>query len=134
MTPVRSTIAALATLALAGAASDAFAQQAKPRVTVEAPSARGDFAAQSNPVALTGRRTLQWDALKGRWGLKLGVSQPIDREMQGQDVDVGVTYRVKGGLRVGPSVSLAPELPVNTRKAEPQQPAPRVRLETTFKF
>ncbi|HZZ34813.1 MAG TPA: hypothetical protein VFE03_03745 [Caulobacteraceae bacterium] len=133
MTPVRITIAALTAFALAAAASSAFAEQAKPRAT-DTYVARGDFAAQSNLGALAPRRTLQWDARKGRWGLKLDVDQPTDRDLQGKDMAFGLTYRVTRGLRVGPSVSLGDDTPQNLRKVEPQQPAPRVRLETTFKF
>ena len=132
MKPVRITIAAISALALVATAGGAFAQQVKPRADVY--SVRGDFAAQSNLGPLAPRRTLQWDARKGRWGLKVDVDQPSDRDVQGKDVAVGFTYRVKPGLRVGPSVSLGDENPTNIRRIEPQQPAPRVRLETTFKF
>jgi hypothetical protein len=133
MTPVRITIAALSAFALVAAASSAFAEQVKTRAT-DTYVARGDFAAQSNLGILAPRRTLQWDARKGRWGLKLDVDQPTDRDLQGKDMAVGVTYRVTRGLRVGPSVSFGDDGPQNLRKVEPQQPAPRVRLETTFKF
>ena len=66
--------------------------------------------------------------------MKVDVDQPTDREMQGKDMAVGFTYRVRPGLHVGPTVSLGDDTPANLRKIEPQQPAPRVRLETTFKF
>lgn len=69
----------MAALALTGAATAALAQSAPARPRVQpAPDAfvvRGDFNlrdAQFGPQ--TGRRTLVWDAKKGRWGLMLDIS------------------------------------------------------------
>jgi hypothetical protein len=132
MKPVRTTIAASLAFALVAAAGVAFADPAKPRT--DAYVSRGDFAAQSNLGGMAPRRTLQWDARKGRWGLKLDVDQPSDRDARGSDVSLGFTYKLKPGLRFGPSVSMGDDAPQNLRRIEPQQPAPRVRLETTFKF
>ena len=95
-----------------------------------------DFAGaapSSAPVAP--RSTLEWDAKKARWGLKLGVEQHVG-DVQLRDVAPGVYYRVTPRLHIGGAVSLAPDQ-VNApgqKLGDPQLPAPRVRLETTFKF
>lgn len=129
-------IAISTAFALVAAASSAFAEQSKSRTTVTSDTyvARGDFAAQSNLGTLAPRRTLQWDARKGRYGLRLDVDQPSERDVTGRDVAVGAYVRLGRSLRVGPTVSLSDDIPANLRRVEPQQPAPRVRLETTFKF
>ncbi len=81
------------------------------------------------------RSSLEWDAKKGRWGLKLGVEQHADRDVELRDVQPGVFYRVTPRLHIGGAVSLAPDqLDSTQRVTGPQIPAPRVRLETTFKF
>lgn len=79
------------------------------------------------------RSTLEWDARKGRWGLKLGVEQHVG-DVQLKDVQPGVFYRLTPRLHIGGAVSLAPDQVENQRLNDPQMPAPRVRLETTFKF
>ncbi|MBV8594176.1 MAG: hypothetical protein JOZ27_07750, partial [Caulobacteraceae bacterium] len=38
----------------------------------------------------TPRRTLEWDSRKGRWGLKLGVEQHVDRDVELKDVQPGL--------------------------------------------
>jgi hypothetical protein len=45
-----------------------------------------------------------------------------------------VFYKVTPRLHIGGSVNLAPDQIENQRFGTPQMPAPRVRLETTFKF
>ena len=42
----------------------------------------------------------QWDQ-KGRWSLRLDMSQPFGRDMQMRDVQAGAYYRVTPSLRVG---------------------------------
>jgi hypothetical protein len=80
-------------------------------------------------------RTLEWDAAKGRWGLKLDVEQhSLDRGDELKDVSPGVYYRLTRRLHIGGAVSLAPDQTESLRLGQPQLPAPRVRLETVFKF
>jgi hypothetical protein len=136
MKPARTVLAALSTLALVAAAATAHAQQAKPQAgPAYIYAARGDFATQSPSLGGTiPEHPLEWDARKGRWGLRLDVHQPTDRQLQGKDVQVGGYYRLTPRLHVGAGVSLGEDAADNLRKIEPQQPAPRVRLETTFKF
>ena len=48
------------------------------------------------------RRTLEWDANKGRWGLNLGVEQhAVDSDVQWKDVSPGVYYRLTRRLHIG---------------------------------
>jgi hypothetical protein len=132
MAPVKSSVAACVALALVAIATGAHAQQARPRTdSVDA------FAAQptssTNPTAP--HRTLQWDAKTGRWGLSLDMTQHTDRDMQWKDVAPGLYYRATPRLRVGAGVSLSNDSVESTAtKIQPQPAAPRVRLETTFKF
>ena len=80
------------------------------------------------------RSSLEWDAKKARWGLKLGVEQHTDRDVQLRDVQPGLYYRITPRLHIGGAVSLAPDqLESTQRLTDPQMPAPRVRLETTFR-
>ena len=98
--------------------------------------AANDFSGSANTSSITvPRSSLEWDAKKARWGLKLGVEQHTDRDVQLKDVQPGLYYRITPRLHIGGAVSLAPDqLESSQRLIDPQMPAPRVRLETTFKF
>lgn len=131
-------IAAVAALALTGSATTALAQvaPAKPR----APSAadafvvRGDFNLRDSQFgSLNGRRTLVWDAKKGRWGLMLDINPRAGVDAQARDVEAGAFFRVTPQLRVGGAVGVGPQL-APARKPGDNEEAPRVRLETAFKF
>lgn len=109
----------------------ARAQEAPPRVLLAANA----FAMPSDTGSITvPQRTLEWDARKGRWGLKLGVEQHTDRDVELKDVQPGVYYRLTPRLHIGGAVSLAPDQVESQRLTDPQMSAPRVRLESTFKF
>jgi len=121
-------VAFCAVLAMAGAASlahaapsDAFAQQ-------------NDFTPQTNQLGpQPPHRKLQWDNRTGRWGVNLEVAQPQDRDVTWRDTRLGLNYRVAPNLRTGVGVSLGDEQQPNGRLM-PDGPAPRVQLETSFKF
>jgi hypothetical protein len=131
MAPSRFMIGILAAAGLTVAAMGAHAQQAPARIVLVA----NDFSGQVNLTGSTvPRRTLEWDARKGRWGLKLGVEQHLYGDVELRDLQPGVYYRVTPRLHIGGAVSLAPDQVENQRLTDPQRPAPRVRLETTFKF
>jgi hypothetical protein len=96
-----------------------------------------DFTVRTEPssVAAAGGKTLKWDARKGHWGLMLNLEQPETRASNWNDVQAGAYYRITPSLRVGGAVAMGDQQVV----AAPRQPlpgdgAPRVRLETAFKF
>jgi len=124
-------IAVAATLAFSASALAARAEDGQVALASDS-----DFAAPTlGGAATTPRRTLEWDANKGRWGLNLGVEQhSADRDLELKDVSPGVYYRLTKRLHIGGAVSLAPDQAETYRMGQPQFPAPRVRLETVFKF
>jgi hypothetical protein len=89
---------------------------------------------QWGPQAST-HKTFEWDSAKSRWGLKLDLDQPGVHEMDLNNVQAGAYYKLTPSLRVGGSVSLGdPSSLVPRADVAPTAPAPRVRLETAFKF
>ncbi len=130
---LRAVMIAMLSAAALAAAGVAHADPAAGPVVV----AQNEFASPSTygPNAMAPRRTLEWDANKGRWGLNLGVEQhATDQNVQWKDVSPGVYYRLTKRLHIGGAVSLAPDQAETLRMGQPQLPAPRVKLETTFKF
>ncbi|MBO9710053.1 MAG: hypothetical protein J7521_17770 [Caulobacter sp.] len=125
-------------LILVGSATVAHAQS-KPRAATPDFAVKSDF---SNPASLAPfnpqqgpKKSLQWDNKKGKWGLKLDLDQPVGREMEMKDVQAGAYYSVTPSLRVGGAVALGDNNPaMAARKNDLKEPAPRVKLETAFKF
>lgn len=78
------------------------------------------------------RRSLQMDS-NGRWGLRLDMVQPSARDQDLRDVQAGAYLRFGPRLRVGGTVNLNDRTP-SPQSFRPQDSAPRVRLETNFKF
>ncbi|MNJ30460.1 hypothetical protein D3C77_250580 [compost metagenome] len=124
--------ASVGALALAGTAFDASAQTRGRAPVVSLTEA----AAQSpNTPSATQRRGLRWNE-NGRWGLNFNLSQPVGREADWGDVEAGAYYRLSPRLRVGAAANLAsPEVdPARGPESGDRRAAPRVRLETIFKF
>lgn len=124
--------ASVGALALAGTASDASAQTRGRAPIVSL----ADAAAQApNAPAATQRRGLRWNE-NGRWGLNFNLNQPVGREADWGDVEAGAYYRLSPRLRVGAAANLAaPEVdPARAPESGDRRAAPRVRLETIFKF
>jgi hypothetical protein len=128
--------AGAAALILLGSASAVYAQsksRAGPDFTV-----KNDFTnpPQAVPFSPQGpKKSLQWDAKKGKWGLKLDLDQPVNRDLELKDVQAGAYFSVTPSIRVGGAVALGDQNPaLAARKNEIQEPAPRVKLETAFKF
>lgn len=116
-------------LAMAGAASMAHAAPA------DLFSQHDDFTSQPNQIGPPPpHRTLQFNNRTGRWGVNLDMAQPSDRDVTWRDTRIGLNYGVAPGVRTGVGVSLGDEQTPDGRKLTNQGPAPRVRLETTFKF
>ena len=131
MVPLRSIILAFSALALAGMAGEVCAQPDSGGIILAA----NDFSPSNySQGPVTTGRTLEWDNRKGRWGLRLGMEQRTDRLGEWRDVQPGVFYKLTPRLHIGGAVSLAPNPVINQRLIDPQGAAPRVRLETTFKF
>ena len=127
-------LAAASALVLIGTGSTAYAETAKPRAATaqaaaEAFTVRGDFNAQA--AAAQPNKILQWDTKKGRWGLKLDLGS---RDAQWKDVEAGAFFRVTPSLRVGGAVGLETTTDTPVRKRDGEDAAPKVRLETAFKF
>lgn len=80
----------------------------------------------------TAHKTLQLDS-KGRWGVRLDMEQPSGRSSDWKDVEAGAYLRLTPRLRVGGSVGLGDKL-ANPQRFTPDDTAPRVHLETAFKF
>ena len=68
-----------------------------------------------------------------RWGLKLDLDQPVDRNVKNKDYEAGAYYRVTPSLRVGGAVRLDEKAEGSVRLS-PRDQQPRVRLETAFQF
>ena len=106
-------------------ASTAFAQS---------PAKSADFSVRSETSTnAQGGKTLRWER-KGRWGVSLDLDQRDERGTQLNDVQAGAYFRVTPSLRVGGAVALGEKEAPSYKKTEPQDSAPRVRLETAFKF
>jgi hypothetical protein len=131
MRPARQTIAALVIFAVSIAAGAASARADSLDLTLAA----NDFNTSNvGPGPITTGRTLEWDSRKGRWGLKLGMEQHIDRFGEWRDVQPGLYYKVTPRFHIGGALSLGSDPQINPRQVDPQPTVPRVRLETTFKF
>ena len=133
--PPWSLLPAASAIAIALAAGGAVSAAPVVGPTGDAFTQRDPVAASSSQLApQASHRTLQFDWAKNRWGLNLDVSQPSDRDATWRDARIGLNYRVAPGVRTGVGVTLGPEQRPDARSFAPQEPAPRVRLETTFKF
>ena len=93
-----------------------------------------DPAQNGSPMSLapSPRRSLQLDS-NGRWGLRLDMAQPASRDQDFRDVQAGAYLRLGPRLRVGGTVGLNSGAP-GPQNFRPQDTAPKVRLETNFKF
>jgi hypothetical protein len=77
-------------------------------------------------------KQLQWDS-KGRWGFRLDMNQPSNRESDWKDVQAGAYFRISPSMQVGGAVSLGDRLS-QPQRVTPADASPRVHLETAFRF
>lgn len=127
--------AAVAALASAGVAVDAHAQNSRSTPSPFSSTAFGDSASAGSATLspTPQRKSLQWDS-KGRWGLKFDYqTAPVNGPDFGREMDAGVTYKLTPHLHIGGMLGMS-EQPLAHIATPDQAPAPRVRLETTFKF
>jgi len=135
-----SWIAPVAALAIAGSALPACAQAARAaRAETTSPAAALSLTSGAGTQKDSGNtsptsKIYQW-SLKGRWGLKLDVTEEESRPSGWNDVDAGAFYKISPSVRVGGTVGFGEK----TKGLQPKDPVgeekqPRVRLETTFKF
>ncbi|MEM9965408.1 MAG: NtrZ family periplasmic regulatory protein [Asticcacaulis sp.] len=141
MKKIVSLIAPVAALAIAGSALPAYAQSNKTTRATEASSpaaalslTTGAGTQKDSGNASPTNKIYQW-SLKGRWGLKLDVTEEESRPSGWNDVDAGAFYKISPSVRVGGTVGFGEK----TKGLQPKDPVgeekqPRVRLETTFKF
>lgn len=116
-------------------ASGASAAHAQSNAAAAAKGKTADFTVRSETsVTPQGNKSLKWDTRKGRWGVTLNLEQRGERDTQWNDVEAGAYFRVTPSLRVGGAVALGEKEAPAYKKTEPQESAPRVRLETAFKF
>ncbi|CAN5378225.1 hypothetical protein BH09PSE2_BH09PSE2_26110 [soil metagenome] len=81
----------------------------------------------------TPKKSLQLDS-NGRWGLRLDMEKPAGRNMDWKDVEAGAYFKVTPRLRVGGAIGLGDRFSDATRITPAEAAAPRVHLETAFKF
>ena len=128
-------LAVMSASALSGVAAPSHAEAAPVRLLdiaaeVEPPS---DTALSSQPWSPPiPHKTLELDS-KGRWGVRLDMAQPNGRDVQMKDVQAGAYVNFGPRIRVGGSVGLGDRFD-NPQRLTPQDTAPRVHLETAFKF
>jgi hypothetical protein len=119
--------AGLAAVLLGVAGATAHAESVAP-----ARAANSFAAGEASPWTLTApRKSLQWDS-KGRWGVRLDMDKPYNRDVNWTDVQAGAFFRVTPSLRIGGTVGVAP--PATPHKLVPQDPGARVHVETKFQF
>lgn len=136
----RKVLLTAAALTLLSAGS-AFAQTAALRTRVPTPATpstpafttRNAFTAddaQWGPQG--GRQSLAWDQ-RGRWGVRLDLDQPVDRDRGLNDVEAGAYVRLNRSLSVGGALRLD-EQPALSREVTPRDRNARVRVETRLQF
>ncbi len=97
---------------------------------------RDSYASDANQWSpQVGRRSLQWDSKKAKWGLKLDLDQQLGlpTTFTNRDVQAGAFYKITPSFRVGGSVRLG-AMNDGPQPAIPTDTMPKVRLETALKF
>ncbi|NBU27201.1 MAG: hypothetical protein EBS42_03010 [Caulobacteraceae bacterium] len=126
--------AMVALLSLVGSVGVAHAQTAPKAKPSDAFRVRGEFDIGDRLGPDRSERSLQFDAKAGKWGVKVGLGAPLGREADAKDLEAGAYFRVTPSLRVGGALGVASERDNPVRRPGQKDEAPRVRLETTFKF
>jgi hypothetical protein len=95
-----------------------------------------DFTVKAEPITVApgAGQAVRLDTSKGRFGFTLNVQQSTDRPAVANDVQAGAYFRITPSLRVGGSVALGDQQVVPRANAARPADAPKVRLESSFKF
>jgi hypothetical protein len=130
MAKIHGMIAVIGALVLASVAAGAHAaDKARPSL----PAKDQAFTVDPSVWAPSDtRRSMQWIG-NGRWGLDLDFSQPVNREMEGKDLNIGPTYKVTKRVQIRGAVNLGDQTAPRVITPD-EKPQPRVRLETLFRF
>ena len=127
--------AAIATATLA-VSFGAHAETKSASAAVDNFTVRDSYASDANQWSpQVGRRSLQWDSKKAKWGLKLDLDQQLGlpTTFTNRDVQAGAFYKITPSFRVGGSVRLG-AMNDGPQPAIPTDTMPKVRLETALKF
>lgn len=124
--------AALGALVLCGTATLAHAQTTTQSTIPPKTNAFADGDTNGPWTAPTPHKTFAFDG-KGRWGVKLDLGQPTNRDPQWKDAEVGAYFRVTPNLRFGGTVGLGDKF-AQPQHITPEDTGPRVKLEGAFKF
>jgi hypothetical protein len=121
-----------ATLVLLGTAGAAHADSTRGQPVLATDNLAGVTLDENHWGPQPIHHTLQWN--QKRLSFSLDMTQPVGRDMQGRDVQAGAYYHITPRLRVGAAMSLGDAPTTPDRSNLPQTQAPRIRLETNFKF
>ncbi len=132
MVRARLLLAVTATVALLGAAGVTRADSFRGQPVVETDNLAGVTLDQGQWGPQPVHHSLQWD--KKGWTLKLEMTEPVGRDVQARDVQIGAYYHITPRLHIGGAVAFGSTPSTPDRSNLPQTQAPRVRLETNFKF
>lgn len=125
-----------AAVAAAVIAAGASARAETKGTPVDNFTVRDSFASDSNQWSpQVGRRSLQWDSKKAKWGLKLDMDQQLGlpQNYGNRDVQAGAFYKITPSFRVGGSVRVG-AMNDGPQPVIPSDSSPKVRLETALKF
>jgi hypothetical protein len=127
-------LVAAAALLSGAAAGSAYAAEAPAAVGVHTPRSGSEFNLDTPWAAEATHKQLQWDS-KGRWGLRLDMTQPTLRDPGIKDMQAGAFFRITPSLQIGGSVGLGDRLSeAQPQHVTPQDASPQVHLETAFRF
>ena len=119
--------ASAAALLLASVSSAAQAEPAPGRAALNAVSP------SESPWTLNApHKTLQLDT-RGRWGLRLDLDKPSNRDLNLSDVEAGAFFKITPSLRIGGTVGVGNNYAPQQKLPIPD-PGARVRLQTNFQF
>ena len=133
MTGRKLLFAAVATVVLAASAG---ARAETKGSTPDSFTVKDSIASDANQWSpQVGRRSLQWDSKKAKWGLKLDMDQQLGlpQTFTNRDVQAGAFYKITPSFRVGGSVRLG-AMNDGAQIPLPNDDKPKVRLETSLKF